>query len=75
MICRINKEKFKDFASSLSLREEVYPPAMEASSVEIDGFQIQFITIQLNGNSFSGANGAWNEFRNVVFKTNVKMGD
>lgn len=68
MICRINKEKFNDFMSSLSVREEVYPPPAEP--VDVDGYQIHFITIKLDGNSFSGASGVWEEFMNVAFRTN-----
>jgi len=49
---------------SLSLRREEHNP------IEIDGYNIHFISFEFDGNSFTGANAVWEEFMSVTFRTN-----
>lgn len=63
MICRINKERFNDFMSSLAVREVDAP-------INIEGYKVQFITIKFDGASFVGGNGIWKELMNIAFRTN-----
>ena len=63
MICRINKEKFNNFISSLSMKNN-------DEGQSIAGYEVHFITINLDGAGFSGNNDKWENFLNITFRTN-----
>lgn len=76
VICNINKEKFKNFVGTLSLREESLEEIEDDSVVEFHfnvgnkEYSIQVVTFKIEDGNFVGSH--WDEKLSELFRSNKK---